>query len=209
LQAERIDLYQIHWAPDDNGTGLEESWQTLAAFAEEGKVRWIGVSNFNVEQMKRAERIAPITSLQPPVFDLFAAASRRRFSLTASIREIGVIVLRSDGIRVAHRRHDRERAAALPADDSASRIPNFVSRAFPRISRSSSVFAKLERAQTTPGEVAIAWTLPIPGHRRHRRRAQRQAGWKASFRAGDVKLSAEEIAEIEGAAALATARSYS
>jgi aryl-alcohol dehydrogenase-like predicted oxidoreductase len=66
LQVETIDLYQIHWPPDDNGPALEESWQTLADLQQEGKVRWIGVSNFNVQQLERAEKIAPVTSLQPP-----------------------------------------------------------------------------------------------------------------------------------------------
>src|SRR6266850_4241771 len=66
LQAEAIDLYQIHLPPADNGPGLEEAWQTLAALQKEGKVRWIGVSNFNVEQIRRAQAIAPVTSNQPP-----------------------------------------------------------------------------------------------------------------------------------------------
>jgi aryl-alcohol dehydrogenase-like predicted oxidoreductase len=57
LQVERIDLYQIHWPPPDNGSGLEEAWQTLAALKREGKVRWIGVSNFDPAQLKRAEKI--------------------------------------------------------------------------------------------------------------------------------------------------------
>ena len=64
LQVDTIDLYQIHWPkPDDE---VEEGWETLARLQEEGKVRWIGVSNFSVDQMKRAMKIAPITSLQPP-----------------------------------------------------------------------------------------------------------------------------------------------
>src|SRR5258708_30370231 len=66
LQVKTIDLYQIHWPPEDNGPGLEEAWQTLAALQKEGKVRWIGVSNFNAAQIQRAEKIAPVTSLQPP-----------------------------------------------------------------------------------------------------------------------------------------------
>jgi aryl-alcohol dehydrogenase-like predicted oxidoreductase len=66
LQIEVIDLYQMHWPPSDNGPGLEEAWQTMHALQDEGKVRWIGISNFSVEQIKRAEKIAPVTSLQPP-----------------------------------------------------------------------------------------------------------------------------------------------
>src|SRR5260370_9300701 len=66
LQVDVIDLYQIHWPPEDNGPGLEESWRTLVALQKEGKVRWIGVSNFDVPQLQRAEKIAPVTPLQPP-----------------------------------------------------------------------------------------------------------------------------------------------
>ena len=64
LGVETIDLYQIHWPNPE--TEIEEGWEALARFSEQGKVRWIGVSNFSVEQMKRAQKIAPITSLQPP-----------------------------------------------------------------------------------------------------------------------------------------------
>jgi aryl-alcohol dehydrogenase-like predicted oxidoreductase len=63
LRVEAIDLYQIHWPDPDED--IEEGWATLAALKQEGKVRHIGVSNFNVAQMKRAQAIAPITSLQP------------------------------------------------------------------------------------------------------------------------------------------------
>src|SRR5260370_12248393 len=66
LQVDVIDLYQIHWPPEDNGPSLEESWRTLAALQKEGKVRWIGVSKFVVPQLQRAAKIAPVTSLQPP-----------------------------------------------------------------------------------------------------------------------------------------------
>src|SRR5579871_6050102 len=66
LQVETIDLYQIHWPPDPDSSALEEGWSTMAALQREGKVRWIGVSNFSVPQIRRAQAIAPITSLQPP-----------------------------------------------------------------------------------------------------------------------------------------------
>jgi aryl-alcohol dehydrogenase-like predicted oxidoreductase len=62
LDVDVIDLYQIHWPTDD----LEEGWSAMAQLQKEGKVRWIGVSNFDVEELRRAHKIAPITSLQPP-----------------------------------------------------------------------------------------------------------------------------------------------
>src|SRR6202166_1679666 len=66
LSIDVIDLYQIHWPPEPDSPALEEGWSTLAALKREGKVRWIGVSNFDVDQLKRAQAIAPVTSLQPP-----------------------------------------------------------------------------------------------------------------------------------------------
>src|SRR4029077_20809003 len=66
LQVETLDLYQMHWPPEENKPGIEEAWQTLADLKREGKTRWIGVSNFSAAQIQRAEKIAPVTSLQPP-----------------------------------------------------------------------------------------------------------------------------------------------
>ena len=66
LQAEVIDLYQMHWPPKDNGPGLEEAWRAMSELQAEGKVRWIGVSNFDTAQLARIREIAPVTSLQPP-----------------------------------------------------------------------------------------------------------------------------------------------
>src|SRR6202167_5576249 len=66
LHVDAIDLYQIHWPPEDNGPSLEESWQAMADLQKQGKVRWIGVSNYDVPQLKRLEKTAPVTSDQPP-----------------------------------------------------------------------------------------------------------------------------------------------
>src|SRR5436305_10698887 len=65
LGVEVIDLYQIHWPPDPDSSELEEGWSTLASLQRQGKVRWIGVSNFNVQQLRRAQTVASVTSLQP------------------------------------------------------------------------------------------------------------------------------------------------
>lgn len=206
LQAETIDLYQIHWPPADNGLGLEEAWQTLAALQKEGKVRWIGVSNFNVEQLKRAEKVAPITSLQPP-YSIIQRSIEKEILPHCQQQEIGVIGYAPMASGLLTGTMTRERAAALPADDFRARNPEFRE---PRLSKNIELVERLrrvgERYGRTPGEVAIAWTLRHPvvtGAIVGARNAKQAEG---VMRAGELKLSPEEIAEIEGAAAVATAR---
>ena len=206
LQAEAIDLYQIHWPPADNGSGLEEAWQALAALQKEGKVRWIGVSNFNVEQLKRAEKIAPITCLQPP-YSIIRRAIEKEILPHCRQQGIGVIGYAPMASGLLTGAMTRERAAALPADDFRTRNAEFRE---PRLSKNIELVERLrrvgERHGRTPGEVAIAWTLRHPvvtGAIVGARNAKQADG---VMRAGELKLSPEEIAEIEGAAAAATAR---
>lgn len=206
LQAETLDLYQIHWPPADNGPALEEAWQTLAALRKEGKVRWIGVSNFNVEQLKRAEKIAPITSLQPP-YSLIRRAIEKEILPHCQLQGIGVIGYAPMASGLLTGAMTRERAAVLPADDFRTRNPEFRE---PRLSKNIELVERLrrvgERHGRTPGEVAIAWTLRYPvvtGAIVGARNAKQAEG---VMRAGDLKLTEAEIAEIEGAAALASAR---
>jgi aryl-alcohol dehydrogenase-like predicted oxidoreductase len=205
LQVETIDLYQIHWPPDDNGPSLEEAWQTLAALKKEGKVRWIGVSNFNVEQLKRAAKIAPVTSLQPP-YSLIRRKIETEILPYCEKQGIGVIVYAPMASGLLTGAMTRERAAALPADDFRSRNPEFRD---PRLSKNLDLVERLRhvgaRHGRAPGEVAIAWTLRLPAVTGAIVGARNATQAEGIMHAGDLKLSPEEIAEIEGAAA-ATAR---
>jgi aryl-alcohol dehydrogenase-like predicted oxidoreductase len=205
LQVEIIDLYQIHWPPDDNGPSLEEAWQTLAALKKEGKVRWIGVSNFNVEQLKRAAKIAPVTSLQPP-YSLIRRKIEAEILPYCEKQGIGVIVYAPMASGLLTGAMTRARAAALPADDFRSRNPEFRD---PRLSKNLDLVERLRhvgaRHGRAPGEVAIAWTLRIPAVTGAIVGARNAKQAEGIMRAGELKLSPEEIAEIEGAAA-ATAR---
>jgi aryl-alcohol dehydrogenase-like predicted oxidoreductase len=205
LQVETIDLYQIHWPPDDSGPRLEEAWQTLATLQKEGKVRWIGVSNFNVEQMKRAEKIAPLTSLQPP-YSLIRRKIETDILPFCKKQGIGVIVYAPMASGLLTGGMTRERAAALPPDDFRSRNPEFRE---PRLSRNLELVERLRqvgaRHGRTPGEVAIAWSLRNPAVTGAIVGARNAKQAEGVMRASELKLSSEEIAEIEGAAA-ATAR---
>ena len=206
LQVEIIDLYQIHWPPDDNGPRLEEAWQTLSALKKEGKVRWIGVSNFNVEQLKRAAKIAPVTSLQPP-YSLIRRKIETEVLPYCEKQGIGVIVYAPMASGLLTGAMTRERAAALPADDFRSRNPEFRD---PRLSKNIDLVERLRhvgaRHGRAPGEVAIAWTLRLPAVTGAIVGARNAKQAEGIMRAGELKLSPEEIAEIEGAAAVAVAK---
>ena len=200
LQVDAIDLYQIHWPPQDNGPGLEEAWQTVAALQQEGKVRWIGVSNFDAAQLKRAGKIAPVTSLQPPYSILRRKIEEETLPYCEN-QGIGVIVYSPMFSGMLTGGMTRERAAALPADDHRKRNPEFRE---PRLSKNLELAEKLKengaRHGHTAGEVAIAWTLrnPAVAGAIVGARSAKQSG--EVFRAGDFRLSAEEIEQIEGVA---------
>lgn len=160
LQVERIDLYQIHWPNPDNE--IEEGWSTLAEFQREGKVRYIGVSNFNVEQMERAEKIAPITSLQPP-YSLIDREIERDILPYCQRHNIGVIVYSPMASGLLTGTMTRERIDAMPADDWRRRAGAFQE---PQLSRNLVLADKLreigQRHGLSAGEVAVAWTLRHP-----------------------------------------------
>jgi len=206
LHTDVIDLYQMHWPPRDNGPGLEEAWQAMNDLRKEGKVRWVGVSNFDVEQMKRAAKIAPITSDQPP-YSMIRRAIEAEVLPYCEKNGIGVISYAPMASGLLTGAMTRERAAALPPDDFRSRNPEFKE---PRVSKNIELVERLRKVGARhgrgPGEVAIAWVLrhrAITGAIVGARNAKQAEG---VMRAGELKLSQEEIAEIEGAAAAATAR---
>jgi len=157
LKVETIDLYQIHW-PDPEGE-IEEGWETLARFQRQGKVRYIGVSNFNVEQMKRILKIAPITSLQPP-YSLLNRGVEAEILPFCEQNHIGVINYSPMVSGLLTGKMTAERIAKMPADDWRKRSANFNE---PKLSRNLKLVELLREIGKThgvqPGVVAIAWTL--------------------------------------------------
>ena len=160
LGRDTIDLYQIHWPNPE--TEIEEGWETLAKFKEQGKVRWIGVSNFNVEQMKRAQKIAPITSLQPP-YSMLRRAIEEEILPFAQANNIGVINYSPMVSGLLTGKMSAERIAQLPQDDWRRRSVEFNE---PRLSRNLRLVELLRDIGKThevePGVVAVAWTLQHP-----------------------------------------------
>jgi len=197
LRAETIDLYQMHWPPPDSGPGLEEAWQTLAALQKEGKVRWVGVSNFDVPQLKRAESIAPITSWQPP-YSILRRQIEPETLPYCQEHKIGVIVYSPMFSGMLSGGMTRERAASLPKDDHRSRNPEYKE---PRLSKNLELVEKLKeigaRHGRSAGEVAIAWTLRNPGVTGAIVGARSAKQAEEVFRAQDFRLTAAEVQEIE------------
>ncbi len=201
LQVDVIDLYQIHWPPEDNGPSLEESWRTLAALQKEGKVRWIGVSNFDVAQLQRAEKIAPVTSLQPP-YSLIRRRIENEILPHCERLGIGVIVYSPMASGLLTGAMTRERAAELPEDDWRRTSPEFRE---PKLSQNLELVERLKKVAArygrTPGEIAIAWTLRLPAVTGAIVGARNAKQAEGVMRAGELKLTPRDVAEVEGIAA--------
>jgi aryl-alcohol dehydrogenase-like predicted oxidoreductase len=196
LGVDAIDLYQIHW-PDPE-EDVEEGWATLAELKQDGLVRHIGVSNFDVEQLRRIQQIAPVETLQPQ-YSLVEPDVEREILPYAEAEGIGVIVYSPMGSGLLTGRMTRERIAGLADDDWRKRDPRFLE---PQVSDHLALVQRLaavaDRYDTTPGAVAVAWTLRNPA----------VDGAIVGFRnpgqvdpilpAGRLELTDDDLAEIEG-----------
>jgi aryl-alcohol dehydrogenase-like predicted oxidoreductase len=195
LKLDAIDLYQIHW-PDPEPE-IEEGWQTLAQLKKEGKIRNIGVSNFNVTQMRRAQKIAPVTSLQPP-YNIVTSEIEKEILPFCREQHIGVIVYSPMKSGLLTGKMTRDRIAQLPPDDFRPRTPSFQE---PLLTRNLGLVEVIrgigERHSRTPGEVAIAWTLrdPVVTGAIVGMRSAEQA--RQAVRAAEFRLTADEILEIQ------------
>jgi aryl-alcohol dehydrogenase-like predicted oxidoreductase len=195
LQTDTIDLYQIHW-PDPE-PDIEEGWSALAKFKDEGKVRYIGVSNFTVEQMQRAQKIAPITSLQPP-YSLIDSAIEHDILPYCQEQHIGVIVYSPMMSGLLTGKMTPERVASFPADDWRKRDAEFQE---PRLSRNLQLAGLLQDIgfpyNRSTGEVAIAWTLRHPAVTGAIVGARRPEQIADLVGAAEFRLSESELAQIE------------
>ena len=202
LAVDTIDLYQIHWpawkgAPESASPGsIEEAVGEMAKLKAEGKIRNIGVSNFDGQQMQRALNVAPITSLQPQ-YSLVATDIESSILPFASAHKLGVIVYSPMASGLLSGAMTRERIAAFPEDDWRKNSPNFQE---PLLSRNLRLVETLrsigKRHNATPAEVAIAWTLRNPavtGAIVGVRSAQQAIGIAG---AADINLDSNDMSEI-------------
>ncbi len=197
LAVDVIDLYQIHWPPEPDSPALEEGWSTLAGLKREGKVRWIGVSNFDVQQLRRAQAIAPVTSLQPR-YSLVHREIEDEILPCCLHEGIGVIVYSPMASGLLTGAMTRERAARLSKDDWRRGHPDFTE---PNLSRNLALVDRLreiaERHNRFVGEVAIAWTLHHPAVTGAIVGARNARQAEQVMRAGELRLTDAEVNEIE------------
>jgi aryl-alcohol dehydrogenase-like predicted oxidoreductase len=197
LSVDVIDLYQIHWPPDPDSPELEEGWSTFADLKREGKVRWIGVSNFSVQQLRRAQAIAPVTSLQPR-YSLVHREIEHEILPYCLSEGIGVIVYSPMASGLLTGAMTRERAAKLPRDDWRRGHPDFTE---PNLSHNLALVERLKeiarRNNRSTGEVAIAWTLHHPAVTGAIVGARNARQAEGVMRAGELRLTHEEVTAIE------------
>ena len=195
LQIERIDLYQIHWPEPDEQ--IEEGWRTLAELKAEGKVRHIGVSNFNVRQLERARAIAPVTSLQPP-YSMISPEIEDEILPYCGAHNIGVIAYSPMKSGLLSGAMTRERVAAMPADDFRRRTPNFQEPLLTRNLELAELLRTIgKRHGRNPGEVAIAWVLRRPEVTGAIVGMRSAAQVDGVIGAAEFRLTPGEVAEIE------------
>jgi aryl-alcohol dehydrogenase-like predicted oxidoreductase len=160
LRVERIDLYQVHWPPDD-GTPLEEYWQVMADLKAEGKVAAIGLSNHDAARLEQAEKIAHVDSLQPP-FSAINRLAAPEIALAAA-HGTGVIAYSPMQSGLLTGAFSRERVARLPADDWRHSHPDFTTGLDANMALAAALVPAAQRHSVTPAAIAVAWVLAWPG----------------------------------------------
>ncbi len=197
LDTEVIDLYQIHW-PADDLSETEEGWATLAALQKEGKVRWIGASNFSREELEAAELSAPVTSLQPP-YSLIRRDVENELLPFCKDHGIGVIVYSPMGSGLLTGAMTRERASSLPSDDWRSKSAEFQE---PKLSQNLLLAQRVrelaERRGVSPGAIAAAWTLGNPDVTGAIIGARNARQVRDIFPHADLILTLEDIVQLGG-----------
>ncbi|HEY1575342.1 MAG TPA: aldo/keto reductase [Pseudonocardiaceae bacterium] len=197
LGVDAIDLYQIHWPNPE--PDIEEGWAALAELKEQGVVRHIGVSNFDVEQLHRIESIAPVETMQPP-YSLIDRAAETEILPLAEKENLGVIVYSPMGSGLLTGGMTRERVATMADDDWRRTDPRFTE---PRLSRHLTLAERLriigERHDATAGAVAVAWTLRNPAVTGAITGFRRPSQVDPILAAANLELTGRDLADIQSA----------
>jgi aryl-alcohol dehydrogenase-like predicted oxidoreductase len=196
LQLDVIDVYQVHWPDPDED--VEEGWAAFAELKSEGLVRHIGVSNFDVAQLRRAQAIAPVETLQPP-YSLLERGIEDEILPFCEQEGIGVVCYSPMASGLLSGAMTRERIAALPDNDWRKHDARFNE---PDLSRNLAIVARLqtvaERHDTTPGAIAVAWTLHHPAVHGSIVGFRRPDQVEPLLAAGAIELTDDDLATIAG-----------
>ena len=196
LGIERIDLYQMHW-PAEDGTPLEEYWQTLLDLRAEGKIRAAGLSNHDTGQLETAEKVGHVDTLQPP----FSAIHRSAAAEIAwcAAHDTGVIVYSPMQAGLLTGAFSRERVQGLPQDDWRRSHPDFTTNLDANLALADALVPIARRHDVRPAAVAVAWALAwdgVTGAIVGARRPDQIDGWLPTV---SLELTAEELDEIAAA----------
>ena len=195
LNVDTIDLYQIHWPEPDED--IEAGWETLLGLQRSGKVRWIGVSNFNVGQLKRIQALGAVTSLQPP-YSLVRREVEAEILPYALHQNIGVIAYSPMGSGLLTGSMSQDRLNNLPADDWRRKSAMFQS---PLLERNLRIAEEVKRTAAElnrlPGEVAIAYVLRNPAITGAIVGFRNAKQVEELSRAGDLDLSDEFYGQLQ------------
>lgn len=205
LGLETIDLYQIHWPDNSTGTQIEDSWATMNQLVEQGKVRWIGVSNFDTELLDRCEDVNHVTSLQPPL-SLVKRQARNDVIPWAAEHGTGVLAYSSMASGLLTGKYDHERFANLAPDDWRR---NSAAYQEPELSRILDLVESMrpvaEALETTLPSLAVAWALAVPGVTAAivgARRPDQVDGW---IDAATLRLESSALEQLERCVSLSGA----
>jgi aryl-alcohol dehydrogenase-like predicted oxidoreductase len=195
LGIERIDLYQMHWpGPDEQ---IEEAWEAMVRLAEQGKIRFVGVSNFSVSQLQQVRRIHPVASLQPPYSMITRAAENELFGYCWD-NGIGVVCYSPMQKGLLTGKFSARRVAGLAPDDHRRRDRNFLE---PKLSANLKLVDRLkpiaQRNGITLAQLAIAWVLRRQEVTAAIVGARRADQIQETVAAGDIELSPEDLSDIE------------
>jgi aryl-alcohol dehydrogenase-like predicted oxidoreductase len=196
LGTDHVDLYQCHWPDRETGTPVEDSWATMAALVSEGKVRWAGVSNFDLGLLERCQRVRQVDSLQPP-FSLIDRAAAGELIPWCAANGTGVLCYSPLGSGLLTGGFDAARVRDLPAGDWRRDDPDFRS---PRLEANLEIARRLEpvaeRHRVPVAAVAVAWVLAtegVTGAIVGARRPSQVDGW---LPAGNLRLTEADLAEL-------------
>lgn len=195
LKIDTIDLYQIHWPDPDED--IEEAWEAMVELVKEGKARYLGVSNFSVEQLNRIQPIHPVASVQPP-YSMLARGVEADLLAYCAANNIGVIPYSPMQKGLLTGKITRERVRNLHESDHRRRDSNFRE---PRLSANLELVDALrvvaERRGKTLAQLAIAWVLRCPEVTAAIVGARRASQIEETVGVGEWVLSQEDTGFIE------------